>query len=118
MIKNVVRITLLSEHESNNQNKPFYSLLPDGNTAFLAAPGHLEGSVWYMQLVLKAYVEAQSNKYSKYSDLVQRLNITSILPNVDLVTGQTNKNHSADVHPSLSKTDNGGRVTGQLAMFF
>ena len=53
--KNVARKTILSVHESNNQNKLLYVLLPDGNAAFSAAQGHPEGPVGYMQPALEAY---------------------------------------------------------------
>ena len=94
-VRNVARKTLLSVQENNNQNKLFYSLLPDGNAAFFAARGHPDGPMGYLQPALRACSEALTNNTSRYSDLVQRLNITSILPIVDPQTGMTKKFHYA-----------------------
>ena len=94
-VRSVARKSLLSVQETNNQNKLFYHVLPDGNAAFFAARGYPEGPIGYMQPALRACSEALSNPHSRHYDLIQRLNITTILPIVDLNTGQTKKFHYA-----------------------
>ena len=90
-IRNVARKRLLSVHANNRQNKLFYYILPDGIAAFFSARGYPDGPMGYMQPTIRACSEALSDHNSKYSDLVQRLNITSILPIVDPQTGMTKK---------------------------
>ena len=94
-VRKVSRKKLLSVSEINNQNKMFYHILPDGHAAFFSAGGYLEGPTGYWQPAIRACSEALSSEQSKYSDLVSRLNITTILPLRDLNTGQAKKLHYA-----------------------
>ena len=94
-VRSVARKSLLSVQETNNQNKLYYHVLPDGNAAFFAARGYPDGPVGYIQPALRACSEALANPHSRHQDLVQRLNITTILPLVDPNTGQTKKFHYA-----------------------
>ena len=82
--------------EMNNQNKLFFTILPDGVAAFFAARGYPKGPNDYMQPALNAVSDALTRPNSKYNDLVQRLNITSVLPIVDSNTGQPKKFHFAN----------------------
>ena len=90
-IRNVARKRLLSVHANNRQNKLFYYILPDGIAAFFSAHGYPDGPMGYMQPAIRVCSEALSDNNSKYSDLVQTLNITSILPIVDPQTGMAKK---------------------------
>ena len=79
-VRKVSRKKLLSVSEINNQNKMFYHILPDGHAAFFSARGYPDGPTGYWQPAIHACSEALSSEQSKYSDLVSRLNITTILP--------------------------------------
>ena len=73
----------------------FYHILPDGHAAFFSAQGYPEGPTGYWQPAIRACSEALSSKQSRYSDLVSRLNITTILPLRNVNTGQAKKLHYA-----------------------
>ena len=82
--------------EMNNKNKLFFTILPDGVAAFFAARGYPKGPNGYLQPALNAVSDALTRPNSKYNDLVQRLNITSVLPIVDSNTGQPKTFHFAN----------------------
>ena len=95
-VRKVSKQRLLSTVEMSNQNKLFFTILPDGVAAFFAARGYPKGPNGYMQPALNAVSDALTMPNSKYTDLVQRLNITSVLPIVDSDTGQPKKFHFAN----------------------
>ena len=95
-VRKVSKQRLLSTVEMNNQNKLFFTILPDGVAAFFAARGYPKGPNGYMQPALNAVSDALTRPNSKYNDLVERLNITSVLPMVDSTTGQPKKFHFAN----------------------
>ena len=86
----------------NNANKLFYTILPDGVAAFFAVRGYPKGPNGCMQPALNAISDALTSSTSKYNDLVQRLNITSVLPIVDINTGQPKKFHFANGTRSMN----------------
>ena len=95
-VRKVSKHRLISTVELNNANKLFYTILPDGVAAYFAAKGYPTGPNGYMQPALNALSDALKNTNNKYNDLLQRLNITSILPIVDNKTGQPKKLHFAN----------------------
>ena len=95
-MQKVSKQRLISTVELNNANKLFYTILPDGVAAYFAAKGYPTGPNGYMQPALNALSAALKNSNNKYNDLLQRLNITSVLPIVDVETGQPKKLHFAN----------------------
>ena len=69
----------------------FYDILPDGVVCFYSAHGSPDGPTGYLAPMLKAFVEALSSEDSKWSELLKRHNITTVLPIKDLSTGMAKK---------------------------
>jgi len=101
-VRKVSRQRLLSTVEMNNANKLFYTILPDSVASFFAVRGYPKEPNGYMQPALNTISDALTSSTSKYNDLVQRLNITSVLPIVDINTGQPKKFHLANGTRSMN----------------
>ena len=72
-------------------NKLFYDILLDRVVCFYAAKGHPDGPVGYLAPLIKASIEALSDKGHSYGDLLSCLSVTSVLPFVDVNTGLAKK---------------------------
>ena len=86
-VRKVSRKKLLSTVEMSNANKLFYTILPDGIASFFATRGHPEGPNGFMQPALNAISEGLSGSTTRHNDLLKRINVASVLPLVDVRTG-------------------------------
>ena len=91
IVRKVNRGKLLSVKERMTQNKLFYDILPDGVVCFYSAQGSPDGPTGYLAPMLKALTDALSSKDSKWSELLKRHSITTVLPIKDLRTGMAKK---------------------------
>ena len=94
--RSVSRQRLVAQSEIHTANKLFYDILPDGIACFYPARGYPEGPYGFWAPAIRAVTEALNNEMSKWASLVQRLNISSVLPLRDPVTGQAKKFHFAN----------------------
>ena len=86
----------MSQSELQTANKLFYNICPNGIATLYPARGYPHGPHGYWAPAIRAVVEALNNEQSRHAELVSRLNITSVLPLKDPVTGMPKKFHFAN----------------------
>ena len=100
-VRKVSKQRLVSQNDMNSANKMWYDILPDGICAYYATRGYPQGPHGYWAPAVCACSEALSNQHSKWANLVNRLNIKSVLPLLDPMTGQAKKLHFAGGSKSM-----------------